>query len=135
MCTFFHVKPIEGITVVLLKSNTETGSPKYLILLGLVLLSDLILLGKSVDTFLPISAPKPVNKPASAKPIAESADAPMDSPLAAPTPTISFLTMFLFKKIMGLTCYLIQLERRMSYFVLYHMGYYLLFYIVFLMPN
>ena len=43
---------------------------------------------------MPISAPKPLNEPPSENPIAESADAPMASPLAAPTPTISFLTMF-----------------------------------------
>ena len=42
---------------------------------------------------MPISAPKPFNKPASAKPIVESTDAPMANPPAAPTPTISFLTM------------------------------------------
>ena len=46
--------------------------------------------------FLLISAPRPLNKPPSENPIAESADAPMASPLAAPTPTISFLTMFSF---------------------------------------
>ena len=59
-----------------------------------VLVSSVILLAKSLDTFLPISAPKPVNKPPSAKPIAASADAPMANPPAAPTPTITFLTMF-----------------------------------------
>ena len=53
-----------------------------------------ILLAKSLDTFLPISAPKPINKPPSLKPVAESADAPMASPPATPAPTISSLTMF-----------------------------------------
>ena len=43
---------------------------------------------------LPISAPKPLNKPPSLKPIAESTDAPMASPPATPAPTISCLTMF-----------------------------------------
>ena len=73
-----------------LKSNIDTGSPKYLILSGLVLVSDVILLAKSDDTFLPISAPKPLSNPPSEKPIAESTDAPMASPPAAPIPTISF---------------------------------------------
>ena len=67
------------------------GSPKYLILLGGVLVSSVMLLAKSLDIFLPISAPEPLNKPPSA--IAESADVPIANPLAAPTPTISFLTM------------------------------------------
>ena len=88
------MKPIEGITVVLLKSNTKTGSPKYRILSGDVLVSSVILLAKSLDTFLPISAPKPLNTPPSAKPIAESADAPMANPPATPAPTISFLIVF-----------------------------------------
>ena len=83
-----------GITVVALKSKAEIGSPQYRILLGLVLVSDIILLAKSGDTFLPISAPKPDNEPPSLKPIAKSADAPMANPPATPAPTISFLTMF-----------------------------------------
>ena len=91
--------------MVALKSNIETGSPKYLILSGDVLVSDVILLAKSFDTFLPISAPKPVNNPQSLKPMALSADAPIDNPPAAPAVIISFLIMFL---IMDLICYLIQ---------------------------
>ena len=79
---------------VALKSNIETGSPKYLILSGGVLVSDVILLEKSDDIFLLISAPKPDNKPPSLKPIAVSADAPMANPPATPAPTISSLTMF-----------------------------------------
>ena len=81
---------------VALKSKAETGSPKYLILSGDVLVSGVILLAKSDDTFLPISAPEPINKPPSLKPVAESTDAPIASPLAAPALTISFLTMFFF---------------------------------------
>ena len=94
MCTIFHLKPIEGITVVLLSSNIEAGSPKYRILSGDVSVSYVILLAKSDDTFLPISAPKPVNKPPSLKPTALSIDAPMDTPPATPDPTNSFLTVF-----------------------------------------
>ena len=41
-----------------------------------------------------MSAPIPVKIPSSEKPIAESADAPMANPPAAPAPTISFLTMY-----------------------------------------
>ena len=100
----------EGMIVVALKSNIETGSPKHLTLSGDVLVSDVILLAKSLDTFLPISAPIPVNKPPSLKPIAASADAPIYPIPATPAPTISSLTMFL---IMGLICYLIQLDYRM----------------------
>ena len=80
--------------VVALKPKALIGSPKYFILPGEVLVSDVILLEKSDDIFLSISAPKPDNKPPSLKPVAESADAPMDSPLAAPAPTISSLIMF-----------------------------------------
>ena len=65
-----------------------------MILLGLVLLSSVTLLAKSDDTFLTISVPKPLNNPPSAKPIAESADAPMANPPAAPAPIISPLTIF-----------------------------------------
>ena len=132
-----HLCSNEGMIAVALESKALIGSPRYLILLGLVLVSGVILLAKSLDTFLPISAPKPLNKPPSENPIAESADAPMASPLAAPTPTISFLIIFFVFLcfIMGLICYLIQLEHRMSYLVLYHMDYYLLFYISFLKPN
>ena len=82
------------MTVVALKSKAETGSPKYLILSGDVLLSDVILLAKSNDTFLHISAHKPANEPPSEKPIAESADAPIYPIPATPAPTISSLTMF-----------------------------------------
>ena len=80
--------------MVALKSNIEAGSPKYLILSGDVLVSDVILLAKSFDTFLPISAPKPDNKPPSLKPVALSADAPIDNPPATPPATISSLPMF-----------------------------------------
>ena len=94
MCAIFHLKPIEGITVVLLTSNIETGSPKYRVLSCDVLVSYVILLAKSLDTFLPISAPRPFNIPPSEIPIAASADAPMANPPAAPAVTISSLTMF-----------------------------------------
>ena len=43
-----------------------------------------------------MSAHKPTNKPSSLKPIAESSDAPMANPPAAPAPMISPLTMFFF---------------------------------------
>ena len=82
--------------MVALKSNIEAGSPKYIILSGDVLVSDVILLAKSDGTFLPISAPKPVNKPPPLKPIALSIVPPMADPPAAPAPTISFLIMFFF---------------------------------------
>ena len=62
---FFHLKFIDGIIVLALKSNIETGSPKYLILSGLVLVSSVILLAKSLDTFLPTSVPKALNNPLS----------------------------------------------------------------------
>ena len=68
----FHLKPNEGMTVVLLKSKALIGSPKYLILSGDILLPSVILLAKSLDIFLPMPAPKPLNEPPSAKPIAES---------------------------------------------------------------
>ena len=58
------------------------------------MVSEVILLAKSDDTFLPISAPKPLNKPPSLKPVTESTDAPMASPPATPAPTISSLAMF-----------------------------------------
>ena len=95
--------------MVALKSNIEIGSPKYLILSGLVFVSDVILLAKSVDTFLPISAPKPDNKPLSLNPIAESTVVLMASPPATPPAIISSLTVFL---IMDLICYLKQLDYR-----------------------
>ena len=79
-----------------LKSNIEIGSPTYLILSGLVLVSDVILFAKSFDTFLPISAPKPNNKPPSLKPKAEATVVPMANPPATPPATISSLTMFFF---------------------------------------
>ena len=130
-CALFRQRCLnEGIIVVALKSNMEIGSPKYLILSGDVLVSDVILSAKSVETFLPIPVPKPFNKPASLKPLAESTVVPMANPPATPPATISSLTMFFFL-IMGLICYLIQLELRMSYFVLFNMGDHLLLYIVF----
>ena len=46
---FSHLCLNEGITVVALKSKAEIGSPKYRILLELVLVSDVILLEKSND--------------------------------------------------------------------------------------
>ena len=72
----------------------ETGSPKYRVLSGDVLVSYVILLAKSDDTFLSISAPKPVNKPPSLKPVALSIDAHVDTPPAAPAPTISSYVFF-----------------------------------------
>ena len=86
-----------------LKSNIEIRSPKYLILSGLVFVSGVILLAKSVETFLPISPPIPVNKPPSLKPVALSADAPIANPPAAPAVTISSLTMFFVNN--GFVCY------------------------------
>ena len=74
-----------------MESNALIGSPKYRIRLGLALVSDVILLAKSVETF---STPKPVNNPPSLKPVALPADAPIDNPPAAPAATISSLTMF-----------------------------------------
>ena len=94
-CALFRHRCLnEGITVVALKSNIEIGSPKYLILSGDVLVSDVVLSAKSVETFLPISVPKPVNNPPSEKPIAESTYVPIDNPPATPAPTISSLTVF-----------------------------------------
>ena len=81
--------------MVALKSNALIGSQKYLILSGDASVSHVILLAKSLDTFLPISAPIPVNKPPSLKPIAASADAPIYPIPATPAPTISSLTMLL----------------------------------------
>ena len=80
--------------MVALKPNIETGSPKHLILSGDVLVSDVILLAKSDDIFIPISAPKPDNKPPSLKPIALSIVPPMANPPAAPAVTSSSLTVF-----------------------------------------
>ena len=82
------------MTVLALKSKAEIGSPKNIILSGDVLVYSVILLAKSLDTFLPISAPIPLKRPPSEKPIAESADAPMANPPATPVPIISSLTMF-----------------------------------------
>ena len=93
-----------------LKSKAEVGSPKYRILSGDVLISDVILLKKSDGICLPISAPKPLNKPPSENPVAASADAPIANPLAAPAVTISSLTMIL---IMDLVCYRKQWDYRM----------------------
>ena len=61
---------------------------------GLVLVSDVILLAKSLDTFLPTSTDKPVNMPPSLKPKAESADAPIYPIPATPAHIISSLNMF-----------------------------------------
>ena len=49
MCAIFYLCLNEGITAAALKSKAEIGSPKYRILLGLVLVSDVILLAKSDD--------------------------------------------------------------------------------------
>ena len=81
------------MTALALKPKTEIGSPKYRIMSDDVLVSSVILLAKSLDTFLPISAPIPVKRPPSEKPIAESADAPMANPPAALAFTNSFSTM------------------------------------------
>ena len=70
-----------------------------------------MLLEKSVDICLPISALKPFIKPPSENPIAASADVPIANSPATPAPTIPSLTIF---SIMDLICYLIQLEHRMS---------------------
>ena len=59
-----------------------------------VLVSSVTLFAKSVEAFLPISALKPLNNPPSEKPIAESTEAPMANPPAAPAVTISFVTVF-----------------------------------------
>ena len=83
--------------VVALKSDIEAGSPKYLIPSGDVLVSGVILFAKSVDTFLTISEPEPVNNPPPLKPIAESTDAPMASPPATPAPTTYFVFNYVFQ--------------------------------------
>ena len=57
-------------------------------------MSDVILLAKSVDTFLPILKPNPDIRPASENPIAESTVEPTAKPLTIPAPTIPFLTIF-----------------------------------------
>ena len=85
------------MTVLAFISKTLIGSPKYLIPSGLVLLYYVNLLAISVEIFLPISAPIPVKRPPSAKPIAESADAPMVNPPATPKSNIEFLTIDLPK--------------------------------------
>ena len=90
----FHLCLNEGMIVVALKPNIEIGSPKYRILSGDVLVSDVILLEQSDDICLPISVLKPVNGPPSENPIAESADAPVANPPATPAVTISSLTVF-----------------------------------------
>ena len=77
-----------------LKSNTEIGSPKYITLSGFVLVSDVTLLAKSLETFLHISAPKPVKTPPSENPIALSIVPPMDAPPAVPPAIILSLNMF-----------------------------------------
>ena len=51
MCAIFPSLVNEGITVVALGPKSEIGSPKYRIRLGLVLVSDVILLEKSDDIF------------------------------------------------------------------------------------
>ena len=92
MCAVFHLKPIEGITIVLSRSNITAGSPTYRILSGDVLVSSVILLAKSLD-ILSKSAPRLLNKTPSAKPISESADAPVATPPATPAVIISSLTI------------------------------------------
>ena len=47
----FHLCPNEGITVVALKSKALIGSPKYCIILGLVLVSGVTRLAKSDNMF------------------------------------------------------------------------------------
>ena len=84
----------EGMIVVALESKAEIGSPKYIIMSGLVLVPDVILLEKSDDVCSHISAPKPDNKPPSLNPTAESTVVPMANPPATPPATISSLTMF-----------------------------------------
>ena len=97
-----------GRTVEVKHRNRITKT--FLILSGLVLVSSVVLLAKSLDTFLQISTPKPLNNPPSENTIAASAEAPTANPPAAPAVTISSLTMFL---IMDLICYLKQLDYRM----------------------
>ena len=57
-------------------------------------MSDVILLAKSVDTFLPISAPKAVNNPLSLKPIALSKAPLTAKPPIIPACSIPSLTTF-----------------------------------------
>ena len=90
----FHLCLNEGMVAAALKSKAEVGSPKYRILFGSVLVSDIFLLAKSLDTFLPMSPPKPDNKPPSLNPQAESTVVPMANPPATPPATSSSLTMF-----------------------------------------
>ena len=82
-------------TVVALKSNTEIGSPKYLILSTFVLVSSVKRLPKSVANLLPISAPNPVSNPPSTNPIVESTEAPIPAPTPVPKSNIPFLTIVL----------------------------------------
>ena len=105
----FHLCLNEGIIVVELKSNRNRLAKIYNSVRACISICNSI--RKSVETFLPISAPKPDNKPPSLNPIAESTVVPMANPPATPAPTISSLTMFFF--IMGLVCYLIQQVHRM----------------------
>ena len=88
------MKFIDGMTALALKSNIETGSPKYIILSGYVLVYYVNLLAISVPICLPISEPIPVKRPPSEKPIPASTDAPIYPIPAAPAPTISSLTVF-----------------------------------------
>ena len=92
----FHLCLNAGTIVVALKSKAEIGSPKYRIRLGLVLVSDVTLLAKSLDTSLPTSAAQPIKTTAPLKPIAKSTVVPMANPPATPPATISSLTIFLF---------------------------------------
>ena len=87
---FIHRCLNDGMTALALKPIAIIGSPKD-ILSGIVLLSSVNLLAISVETFLHISAPKPVYKPKTTKSTAESADAPVANPPATPAPIISFL--------------------------------------------
>ena len=85
----------DGMTALVLEPIALIGSPKYQILSGLVLLSSVNLLAISVEIFLPIPAPKPVNTPPSENPIAESADALMATPPATPKSKMPSLTIVL----------------------------------------
>ena len=94
---FRHLCLKLGKAVFVLKSKKRIGSPKYLTLSGDVLLYSINMLAMSDDMCLPISAPIPVKTPPSAKPIAESADAPAIAPPATPAPIMSSLTICLPK--------------------------------------
>ena len=131
MCTIIHRCLNDGMAALALKPIALIGSPKYRILSGGVLLSEVNLLAISVEIFLPISAPIPLKSPPSAKQIAESADAPMASPPATPAPTIPSLIIVLPSLPKLLPILPLTTGAPKGQIELSHMGYYLICYIAF----